>query len=85
MGNLYWEIPLASNSIFTKNVQDLIACEKKTEELLGNRLKRRQTNFIKEVIQLMYDSNDNIKKKLIESNHKLLDKTIPYFCIIKAM
>ncbi len=63
MGFDYWRIPISSNIQLMADIKEMVYLENEIVDILGDRLKREQLNFIYDVVKVIYDGPS--RKKLI--------------------
>ena len=83
MGYNYWRVPLSTNRVFLKDINDLINQELLSEQLLGDRLKREQLNFVFDNLKLIFKSIG--KDKMLDRSEKMLELTIPRLIALKTL
>ena len=83
MGFNFWGIPLSSNEQLMSDMTNLINLENEYEEILGDRLKREQLNFMYDVMKIVYDGKS--RDKLINKTDKMLCLSIPKLVALKSL
>lgn len=83
MGFDFWRIPLSSNEQLMQDMTEVITLENEIEEILGDRLKREQLNFMYDVLKIVYDGPS--RKKLLSKSDKILCLSIPKLVALKSL
>jgi hypothetical protein len=83
MGFDFWRIPLSANEQLMQDMTSLIELENEFEEILGDRLKREQLNFMYDVLKIVYDGHS--RKKLLSKSEKILCLSIPKLVALKSL
>jgi len=79
----HWKIPLYENKEMIEHFQNLINAEMITERLFGDPLRRDHMNFLYSVIKIIDDSDDMVKKNMLNKDKNSIDLAIPKLTIYK--
>lgn len=84
MGFEFWKLPLGKNTVFLKNVVELVNRENIAESILGNPLLRAQMMFFYNVFKIIVKTNV-VNTLLFERDEKFICSYLTKFIVFKAL
>ena len=82
----YWFIPLIENYQLCDDINEQTKCEIVAENLLGNRLKREQLNFMYDKVNIIFLSPGKDRLFVTDTKKmKMINLSIPQLIILKSL